>query len=510
MSERGSFRSAGGRPGGFNKSGGKGRPGSKDGRGSFPKRGAQGGDNRQSRPHPSRTSSPTPRVSVDPARQVAFDVLVSVSARDAYANLVLPQLLAERRITGRDAAFATELTYGTLRMQLFLDAVLAACSDRPISEVDLRLKEVLRLGAYQLLFMRVPSHAGVSATVDVARATVGEGQAKFANAILRKISERDEAQWTELIVPDATDQSVPALSVRHSHPEWIVRALADALGEEAEIAEALAANNERPSVHLAARPGRITASELAAQTGGDVGAYAPDAVYLPSGDPSGVSALREGRAHVQDEGSQLVARALASVAMAHDVHWLDLCAGPGGKAALLGALAAQNNADVTAVEVTEHRADLVRGAVMNMPVNVVHTDGRLVGEHQALPENHFDRVLVDAPCTGLGALRRRPEARWRKQPSDIPALTKLQRELLAAAIRAARPGGVIAYVTCSPHKAETVVTVADALRRFDVAALDAREFLPGVPELGAGPFVQLWPHRHGTDAMFLALLRKQS
>jgi 16S rRNA (cytosine967-C5)-methyltransferase len=193
---------------------------------------------------------------------------------------------------------------------------------------------------------------------------------------------------------------------------------------------------------------------------------------------------------VQDEGSQVVALALADAPLDRtDERWLDLCAGPGGKAALLGALAAQRGAEVTAVEIAPHRATLVEQAVRGLPVTVQVDDGR------EIEETGFDRVLVDAPCTGLGALRRRPESRWRRQPSDLPPLTRLQRELLAAAFRAVRPGGLVAYVTCSPHVVETRVTVDEAIRR-------SPQKLERIEER------QLWPHRHGTDAMYLALLRR--
>jgi 16S rRNA (cytosine967-C5)-methyltransferase len=247
---------------------------------------------------------------------------------------------------------------------------------------------------------------------------------------------------------------------------------------------------------------------LAADVGGELGRFSPYAVYLPRGAPGDLPAITSGRAHVQDEGSQLVALALASAPLhgGPDVRWLDLCAGPGGKAALLGALAAGSGARLTAVEVAEHRVELLSRAVAGLPVDVLHADGRDI-------EGPFDRVLVDAPCTGLGALRRRPEARWRRQPSDLPPLTKLQRELLGAALRSIRPGGVVAYVTCSPHLSETRIAVAEAVRRapFPVELIDARPLLPpDLAALGDGPTVQLWPHRHGTDAMFLALLRRTS
>jgi 16S rRNA (cytosine967-C5)-methyltransferase len=291
----------------------------------------------------------------------------------------------------------------------------------------------------------------------------------------------------------------------------VVRAFADALGAGAagELDALLAADNTPAPVHLCARPGRITAADLAEQTGGTVGPYSPYAVHLPAGSPGDHAAVARGRAHVQDEGSQLVAVALAEAPLptGPDERWLDLCAGPGGKAALLGALAAQRGARLTAVEVAPHRARLVEHAVRGLPVDVVCEDGR---EFEGA--GPFDRVLVDAPCTGLGALRRRPEARWRRRPNDLPPLTRLQRELLASALRLARPGGLVAYVTCSPHVAETRVTVTETCRRStaEVDLVDAGPLLPGVPDLGSGPTVQLWPHRHGTDAMFLALLRRTS
>lgn len=448
---------------------------------------------------------------VDPARRTAFDALVAVESRDAYANLIVPEFLTQRRLTGLDAAFVTELVYGTLRARGFLDAVLSACSDRPLAEIDLRVLQMLRLGAYQLLHTRVPAHAAVSTTVGVARVALTDGPARFINAVLRRVSEHDEQAWRASVVPDRADDPVKHLAIAYSHPEWIVRAYLELLHDVDKAAQALAANNERPAVHLAARPGRISRDELAAAIGDAAtpGQYSPYAIYLASGDPGALAAVRDGGAHVQDEGSQLAALTLLDAPLdGPDASWLDLCAGPGGKAALLGAVAAQRGASVTAVEVAAHRAKLVQQAVAGLPVEVLNVDGRSVGTDPRLPAGSFDRVLVDAPCTGLGALRRRPEARWRRQPSDIPPLTKLQRELIGAAVTAVRPGGVIAYVTCSPHAAETKVTVADAVRRYGLTQLDARELLPNMSDLGDGPTVQLWPHRHGTDAMFIALFTR--
>lgn len=456
---------------------------------------------------PRRRFGPSRPPAEDRARQAALDVLAAVRERDAYANLTLPSMLRQRGINGRDAALATELCYGTCRAQGLLDAVLQSCMDRPLSEVDGELLDALRLGSYQLLRTRVPPHAAVSTTVDLVRASRGSAATGFVNAVLRRVGEHDEPGWVQALAPAFDDDPVGHLAMMHPHPRWIVQAFADALaGDLDELASALAANDARPVVHLAAIPGRASADQLAAAVGGKLAPYSPYGVHLvEGGDPGDLEPVRQHRAQVQDEGSQLVALTLAGMPLAGtDARWLDLCAGPGGKAALLGALALGRGATVDAVEKAEHRARLVGQACAGLPVRVHVVDGRDSG----LPDRSYDRVLVDAPCTGLGALRRRPEARWRRQTTDVAGLVRLQRELLVAALRLVRPGGVVAYVTCSPHPDETVGVVAEVVRRMHAVRLDARAAFPGVPQLGDGPYVQLWPHRHGTDGMFCALLQR--
>jgi 16S rRNA (cytosine967-C5)-methyltransferase len=449
---------------------------------------------------------------LDPPRAAAFEVLRAVSDRDAYANLALPPLLRRRGISGRDAAFATELTYGTCRTRGLLDAVIGAAAGRPPDAINPVLLDLLRLGTYQLLRTRVEAHAAVSTTVDQAGIEFDSARAGFVNGVLRTIAGRDEESWLDELAPDPSRDPIGHAAFVHAHPRWIAQAFADALGAEAtELDALLATDDERPQVHLAARPGVLSAGELAAElgpaVGGIVGRYSPYAVYLPGGDPGQLAPVRDGQALVQDEGSQLVARALTLAPVDGDRgRWLDLCAGPGGKTALLAGLGVAAGARVTAVEPSAPRADLVAENTRGLSVEVLRADGR----HTGL-EPVFDRVLVDVPCTGLGALRRRPEARWRRGPADVPALAKLQRELLAAAIALTRPGGVVLYATCSPHLAETVGVVGDALRRHPVCALDARPFFEPVSTgLGEGPYAQLWPHRHGTDAMFAAALRRRT
>ena len=412
------------------------------------------------------------------ARSVAYDLLRAVDERDAYANLLLPTLV--KRLDARERAFAAELGYGTLRALGTLDHVLGLCSSRPVTEMDPQVRDVLRLGAYQLLRTRVATHAAVSTSVDLARRVAGQGPAKFVNAVLRRVAERDG----DLGLPA---DPVDALAVETAHPRWIVEAFADALGGDPR--EALLADDERPEVHLVAR--RITRDALlascrAAGLDAEAGPLSPYAVRLKGGDPDTVAAVRSGDAGVQDEGSQVAALTLARLLGdgRHDV--LDLCAGPGGKAALLRATV---QGRLVANDVHPHRARLVaqnlRGA---REAAVVAGDGR----RAPWRPGRFDGVLLDAPCTGLGALRRRPEARRRRSPEDVAPLQRLQRELLAAAREHVRPGGVVVYVVCSPHLAETR-DVVDSVPGFEV--LERR---------------QMWPHRDGTDAMFVAGLRRNA
>jgi 16S rRNA (cytosine967-C5)-methyltransferase len=505
-------------------------------------------------------------------RRTAYDVLAAVRERAAYANLLLPRLLAERGLTGRDAALATELAYGTLRGQGTYDAVLSACSDRPLDKLDPPVLDVLRLGAHQLLSTRIGAHAAVATSVDLAKSVVGPRVSGYVNAVLRRVATRDLDSWLDIVVPSPAADPDGYLATRFSHPRWIVAAYRAALGDAAgtpaqatgipgppgdgnardpeagggaavtELEAALAAGNARPRVTMAAFPAGPSREDVM-PADADPGRWSPYAFTLRSGDPAPL--IESGAAAVQDEGSQLAAIALSRAPVtprpgqgdARPERWLDMCAGPGGKSRLLYGLAQEPRATLTAAELHPHRAALVRDVLIRAsrlaasrvppasgenrgdlgtpePTGTQGTEFEVIvadATRPPWPDSTFDRVLVDVPCTGLGALRRRPEARWRKSENDLKELTALQRDLLRSALASVRPGGVVAYVTCSPVPAETSDVVADVVASTPgVDILDAPALLSGVPAACAADprLVQLWPHRHGTDAIFIALLRR--
>lgn len=450
---------------------------------------------------------------VQPARRVAIEVIMAVRESDAYANLLLPVKLERVRLNQQDAALATELTYGTLRQQGYYDAVIELAANRPTAEIDSPILDVLRLGAHQLLSMRVAQHAAVDESVSLAHEVGSRSASGFVNGVLRTIARSTPDEWHSRVMAKPRNDD-ERLSLEHSHPVWVVRAFRRALAAEGrvdELEDLLIADNFAPRVSLVALPGLATISEI---RGAQKAKYSPVAAVSDGGDPALWPAVSEGRARVQDEGSQLAALALSRAKpITPGERWLDLCAGPGGKAALLAAEALEGGATLLANEITPARAELVRKAlaVFADPPRVLEFDGTTIGDR--LP-GQFDRILIDAPCTGLGALRRRPEARWRKQPKDVAELAVLQAALLKSGLKALAPGGILAYVTCSPHLAETRVVVDTVLGRVEgITRLDTPAVLNAVTkrplELGdTGTHVQLWPHRHGTDAMFICLLQR--
>jgi 16S rRNA (cytosine967-C5)-methyltransferase len=440
--------------------------------------------------------SPKPEAS----RLLAFDLLTEVNRNEGYSNLLLPQALNSSKLDERDKSLVTELLYGTIRMQGKHDWILSQISDRPWSEVDPGIVDVCRMGVHQIHEMRVPDHAAVASTVEVARKRLGESKASFVNAMLRNVTRKSKEEW--FLPLDAITDHVERFSIQYSHPQWIVSAYFDLLKSWDEVESALAINNEPATPTLVSWPGLSTVSDLI-DIGAEPTTYSPYGAHW-KGNPGALDLIKSRKIGVQDEGSQLVALVFAAAAGGES--WLDMCAGPGGKAALLSSIARERKITFTANEVSAVRADLVRQVVNGDRVLV--GDGREIGDQ----EEKFDAILIDAPCTGLGALRRRPEVRWRRTLQDLRELTQLQRELIESAVRALKVGGVLGYATCSPHLAETSIQVSDLKRKhLTMEQLDISPYLPTNLENSERDMaMSLWTHRSDTDAMYLALFKKKS
>ena len=430
-----------------------------------------------------------PRRIHDP-RLLAFEVLAEVGLQGAYSNLILPKALSESILEANDRALATELVYGTLRMQGRHDHFISAASDRSLEQIDPKALIVLRLGTHQLKQMRVPSHAAIYESVELAKKVVGKSTASFVNAILRKI---DSLDFEQLSKPT---QEYARLALEYSHPEWIVSSYFDSLKNSSDVISLLQANNNPAKPTLIAWPGLAAQGELLEAGALAIARSSVAATF--DGNPGDIAAIRERRAGVQDLGSQLVVEKFYDQ-FKPNLRWLDLCAGPGGKAAYLSALLKRDGGSLLANEISNERAKLVSQVMHHGEVNVC--DGRSMPDELG----KFDRILLDAPCTGIGALRRRPEVRWRRNLQDLKNLTQLQSELLESATRLLSPGGIIAYVTCSSHQAETKFQIRSFLKQHSnftrISVQDERADIDGD--------LQLWPHRDGTDAMFLSLLRSQ-
>jgi 16S rRNA (cytosine967-C5)-methyltransferase len=436
----------------------------------------------------------------EPSRLLAFDLLTEVNRNEGYSNLLLPQALNSSKLDERDKSLVTELLYGTIRMQGKHDWVLAHISDRPWTEVDPGIVDICRMGVHQIHEMRIPDHAAVASTVEVARKRLGESKASFVNALLRNVTRKSQEDW--FLPLSAISDPVERMSIQYSHPEWIVSAYYDLLKNWDEVEQALAINNEAATPTLVSWPGLSTIDDLKS-IGGEPTTFSPYGAHW-KGNPGALDLIKARKIGVQDEGSQLVASVFAAASAG--TNWLDMCAGPGGKAALLSNIAREKKIVFTANEVSAVRADLVRQVVNGDRVLV--GDGREIGNL----EEKFDAILIDAPCTGLGALRRRPEVRWRRNLQDLRELTQLQRELIDSGIKALTVGGILGYATCSPHLAETTIQVSDLKRKHgNMEQIDVSPYLPDNLENSERDHAMaLWTHRTGTDAMFLALFKKVS
>jgi 16S rRNA (cytosine967-C5)-methyltransferase len=442
------------------------------------------------------------------ARDVALAALERVD-QGAWANLVLPRLLAGSGLSEGDRAAVTDLVNGSVRMRGAIDHALRPLSRQPLERLEPPVLRGLRLGAYELLFAGTAPHAALNEVVGAVRRAGTPGQAGYVNAVLRRLAERPP-RW-----PDPANDPLGWATTRGSHPAWVVEEAIGLLGPVGAL-ELVEADNQRPQVSLRATPGRTTRDRLLAELQ-SAGAAArpsplsPDCVVLERGEPGALDAVRQGRAVVQDAASALVAPALG--AGPGDLV-LDLAAGPGGKSGHLAAL----GAGVVAVELNPARARMVRDTGRRLGVEDRLLTVTADGARRLLRDGSADGVLVDAPCSNLGSLRRRPEARWRHGPEEIPGLAALQGDLLDNAVAAVRLGGHILYSVCTWTHAETHEVVDAALERHPelepapLAGPAGMEDLGGPARTGdsatGGARQQFWPHRHASDGIFVARLRK--
>jgi 16S rRNA (cytosine967-C5)-methyltransferase len=422
-------------------------------------------------------------------RALAVRVVRRVTEQGAYSNLALAAELERSSLRGADRRLAADLAYGTLRRLLVLDDALGSVATRPLYAIDPEALALLRLGAYQLLFSRVPPHAAVSETVELA----GDRQRGFVNAVLRNLSSRGKRP--------AEGGHDTAVSARTGLAPWAVQELRRLLPEE-EVEPAAAALASSADLSLRANTCRITRDRLESEfraTGLEArrGPHHADVLWVSSAAPAALPGFREGWVAVQDEASALVTSALEVRA---GERILDACAGPGGKAADLACRVGKEGT-VVAADVLPRRADLVRRTAhrLGVPLSLLVQDARrpaLLGR--------FDAVLVDAPCSGLGAARRRPELLWRPSRENLAGLARLQVSILVGVADLLRPGGRLVYSVCTFPRAETDAAVRAFLaKRRDFESLD----VPG-PD-GRASSHRLWPHRHGTDAMFYAGFRRR-
>jgi len=446
------------------------------------------------------------------AREVAVRALRDIDVKEAYANLALDAHLTGSKLGGRDRGLATEITYGVTRRRGTLDWRIESLANRSMAKIDPWARNILRSGAYQLLYMdRIPQSAAVNESVDLAKKYGHIGVAKFVNGVLRNLTR----QLPSLPWPDPAKDPIGALAIKHSHPEWLVREWSDRLGLDEAVAF-MEANNMVPPLTIRVnllKGSRASAAEALAAEGVKTSPtkFSPQGLVVEelnsSSNLDALKTMKAGLFTVQDESSMLV-----GLAVDPQPGWtvLDLAAAPGGKSTHLAELMG-NQGRVIAVDIHPHKIELIDQTATRLGATIVDglsADARQVGD---VLVSKVDAVLCDVPCSGLGTLSRRPDARWRKLPGDQAELTPIQRAILESAAKALKPGGVLVYSTCTLHPAENEEMIATFLADHPEFQIDGlRDRLPAsLPEHAfQGEFLKLYPHRHGTDGFFIARLKK--
>lgn len=429
-------------------------------------------------------------------RVLTVTALHKIRKEGAYANILTNEMLSQNNLARLDAAMFTDLVHGTTRYRRYLDYLIEICANRPIAEIEDQLVNILEFSLYSYLIRAKPQHAVVNEGVETAREIIGERSVGFINAILRKVVSKSKSDWDHEISNQLS--GIDLLGTIYSMPNWIVEYFQKQVSNERELIVLLQSLNLSPVPTFLRLPNqRVNELNLIPSNWSPFG-------YFESKRGDLQRKLLESRLVIQDEGSQLVALALISAEIVgSDTSWLDMTAGPGGKAAFLAAAAPSRKATLVANELHPHRAKLIENTLQRLDLRADVQIGDALNQAWSA---QFDRVLLDAPCTGLGALRRRAESRWRKTPADLIELVDLQKKLLSKAVQAARSGGIVGYTTCSLHPRETEEVVNFIAKTHRLQILNAPMYLPGIP-MEDSPFIKLWPHRHGTDGMFMALLQ---
>ncbi|MGI5840441.1 MAG: 16S rRNA (cytosine(967)-C(5))-methyltransferase RsmB [bacterium] len=442
------------------------------------------------------------------AREMALQILIRVETQGSYANLLLDKVLAAHPLASADRRFVTELVYGVLRHRSALDWIISHFSARKIKDMTASLRNILRLGVYQIAFLeRIPAAAACNEAVELAKKHGHAGIAKFTNGVLRAVVRGHTAvAWPE--------DPLQRIAVRESHPAWLVERWIDRFG--AKEAEALClANNRIPSLSVRTNTLRITRAALkelltAAGVAAAESEISPDGLRLAGYPPlRELAAFREGLFTVQDEASMLVAEIMRP---APGSIVIDTCSAPGGKTTHL-AQKMDNRGKIIALDQHAGKLRLVAASCRRLGINIVETRQCDARQIDCLPDGAADAVLVDAPCSGLGVLRRKPDAKWRKTAAQLPIIGRLQRQILAAAAAKVTLGGTLLYSTCTTEPEENETVIADFLTAHsNFRPVDIRPFLP--PKLreeaaAARGYLQLLPHRHGTDGFFIARLTRR-
>lgn len=463
---------------------------------------------------------------LNPARVIAYKVLKRVSENKAYTNIVLQKTLNKQIINKIDLALVTELTNGTIRNQYLYHKIIEHAANRSLLKISKDISYILCLGAHQILSMRTSNYAAVDQSIILLKKIIKGNTASigFANAVLRKISQLKKEDWISLLVKNINDP-LERLSLKYSHPQWITEAIWDSMQLHGrsfhELPLVLKSNNVRPFVNFVLLDNNADLYNVACIE--EKNKIVKNAYNWKKGRVENIPGFLKGHSRIQDVGSQLSVRTLCQAKpIKENEKWLDLCSGPGGKITLLSAISQAKKVHITAVEIHKHRANLVKNALKIFDKSLYKIkieDGRSYGQKNS---NCYDRVLVDAPCTGIGSLRRKPEIRWLKEESIIKDLNILQKELLLSAFKAAKIGGVIAYVTCSQHLLETYGVVSWLLKQYPGAKLlntikvmqdaSGKDFLYKNPPTSffneKENVAQLWSDTHMADSMFCALLTK--